>query len=163
MKWWRYGDPTAGRTRRKAKGSPTERFWFYVEKAGPDECWEWTGAIADNGYGNLALPGRRVSAHRFSCELHTGSPIPSGMQVCHRCDNRRCVNPAHLFLGTHTDNMQDMVRKGRHGRAAAVLTPGMVREIRTSPEMGVTLAKRFGVSKSAVSMIRSGKRWADVI
>lgn len=94
------------------------RFWDKVED-GPG-CWLWTGAILKvSGYGAFAVKGKRVAAHRFAWELYHGK-IPKrkdyhGWTVCHRCDNPACVRPSHLFLGSHKDNMRDMIRKGRAG------------------------------------------------
>lgn len=129
-------------------------------------CWEWTGLIMDNGYGRVGVAGRLWSAHRYAYEQLVG-PIPAGLCVCHRCDNRACVNPEHLFIGTHADNMADMVRKGRQTLGSvnrgAKLTEEQVRDIRDRLHAGETrrcLAREFGVSSTAVDSIVSGKTWA---
>lgn len=91
--------------------SPIDRFMTKVQQS-PNGCWLWTGALTHNGYPAFYYQHRMVRAHRFSYEAHHG-PIPAGLMVLHTCDTPACVNPAHLFLGTHDDNMQDRQQKGR--------------------------------------------------
>lgn len=143
-----------------------ERFWAKVDKRGPDECWPWIGGKKKRGgHGHISLGGAAgplVGAHRVSYELHYG-PIPEGIGyhglcVCHRCDNPPCVNPAHLFLGTHTENVRDMLAKGRHARAK--LTPDLAAKIKIAPGSLREVAKHFGITHQQVSRIRHGKSWA---
>lgn len=146
-----------------------ERFWPKVRGGAPDECWEWQASRTPGGYGRIGC-GDRVggwaAAHRVSWELHHG-PIPSGLLVLHRCDNPPCVNPAHLFLGTHADNGADRDAKGRRNdargerHASARLTVEQVREIRA--QLGDVpkkeLARRYGVRYQSIQAIASGKSW----
>ena len=88
-----------------------KRFWSRIQKT--DGCWNWTGALNTHGYGHMRVNSRQTPMHRLSWEKANG-PIPDGLSVLHKCDNRRCVRPDHLFLGTQADNMQDKIAKGRH-------------------------------------------------
>lgn len=133
------------------------------------ECVEWTGALSDTGYGCF-YDGRRYATHRYAWEQATGCRVPRGKCVLHRCDNRRCVRYAHLWIGTKKQNSRDMVAKGRavspdtsgekHG--GAKLTDAAVREIRASSESGLSLAARFDVSPSLVSLVRKRKAWTHL-
>lgn len=142
-----------------------DSFWLKVHVVRDESsCWEWIGTLKD-GYGRTAKSER---AHRVSYELHHG-PIPSGLFVCHRCDNRACVRPDHLFLGTNRDNVADMVAKGRQARgsqnAATKLTAADVIEVRrryASGEAKRALARRFGVDVKAICALLDGRTWAHV-
>ena len=146
--------------------SLAERFWGRVEIGKDDECWLWKSALQGNGYGHMRYRGKFLMAHRTAWVLAHGL-IPEGMYVCHHCDNRACVNPAHLFLGTAADNSKDMVNKGRaaHNRGglagAAKLTLPEVLVIRKSDELQRVLADRYNVSPSAISLLKSGKTWSE--
>lgn len=132
-------------------------------------CMEWSGHIKDSGYGQVttnAYGTRR--AHRAMWQSING-PIPNGMCVCHKCDNKRCINPDHLFLGTFADNNKDRNTKGRsnpyrgHEHPNSKLTAQQVREIRSLN--GVTqeaIARLYGVSRGAIDGVRSGRRWAHI-
>ena len=96
--------------------SPGERFWAKVDKsAGPESCWEWLAHRNRTGYGKFKVRHDKppALAHRHSYELTSGQPVPNELSVRHSCDNPGCVNPAHLSLGTHQDNMRDAVERGR--------------------------------------------------
>lgn len=149
-------------------GTVEQRFW---RRVGPisraDGCWEWTGPMNGRGYGRFWADGRLVYPHRFLKERVDG-PIPGGMDACHRCDNPRCVNPRHVFVGTHAENMADMSRKGRwtprvvpsgESHRNAKLTRVQADEIRDSVESDATLARRFGVTRPTVWSIKQGQTW----
>jgi hypothetical protein len=141
-----------------------ERFCEKVEVRASG-CHEWTGRLQPNGYGQIRANGKTSYAHRVAWEL-ANKPIPEGAYVLHDCDNRRCVNPEHLRLGTFQDNMDDMTAKKRHAHGErnghARLSEQAVRDIRASEALQADLAARYGVSQSLVSMIRSGRIWKQV-
>ncbi|MGH7723424.1 MAG: HNH endonuclease [Candidatus Dormibacteria bacterium] len=92
-----------------------ERFNRYFIRG--DGCWEWIGGCTANGYGNFKVDGRQVGAHRFAWEQVHGEPVPTGLEVCHTCDNPSCVRGDHLFLGTTQDNAVDRQAKGRRRKS----------------------------------------------
>lgn len=143
-----------------------DRFFEKCTKRGHDDCWHWHGAWGNAGYGQFYVDEVVMGAHRASWVIHHGMP-GEGIEVCHKCDVPSCVNPNHLFLGTHAENMADMRTKGRmvmpdtvgEANSAAKLTEIDVMQIRASDEMGVDIAIRYGVSTTTVSEIRLGKTW----
>lgn len=148
-----------------------ERFEAYVMPEPNSGCWLWIGSLHNAGYGQLRV-GRMVDGsrkievtHRISWQLYRG-PIPGTLCVLHKCDNRVCVNPEHLFLGTKGDNHADMRRKKRHlfgeRHPGSKLTSADVMAIRESTESGLVIADRYGISDSHVSDIRNRKKWVHL-
>lgn len=147
-----------------------QRFWPKVKKESEHswngtECWEWTGYVTQHGYGQITTGGDTgplILVHRQSWILHFGD-IPERMSVLHHCDNRKCVRPDHLFLGTYSDNMRDMIKKGRHPRY--FMTMDKARAIRARyAEGNITykqLAKELGIHPSTIGNILSGKQWKE--
>lgn len=157
------------------------KFWGQVRKS--NRCWTWKGALFENGYGQL----QGLRAHRISWTIHFGK-IPEGLLVLHKCDNPSCVNPVHLFLGTHQDNMTDMKSKGRSAfgdRSPMALYPEVrpkgelngrskltaedVRYIRLTyvkgsqgPTGSTELATKFGVSTVLIQQIAKNKIWTHL-
>lgn len=135
-------------------------FWSFVDIPSAEACWTWTGARAAVGYGVFARFGY---AHRISLEVHLGRKLRKGEESCHTCDNRLCVNPAHLFAGSRSDNMRDMVRKGR--KPGQILTCATVREARArrlSGESVTGIAKSMGCSRVSLSHALNGYSWRHV-
>lgn len=145
-----------------------ERFWEQTIPEPNTGCWLWMGNVKPTGYGNTKRDGKTISAHRMAWFIARGPLPPRTVDVCHRCDVRCCVNPAHLFLGTRADNLHDMWRKGRghkvrgekHGRHR--LQPEQVLAIRAECARGVSqyaLAERFGVTPMTISNIHCRASW----
>jgi hypothetical protein len=147
-----------------------QRFWEKVAVKDPDQCWEWTAACRTDGYGVVRIAGHLVAAHRLSWEFHYEQDVPDSLFVLHKCDNRKCVNPYHLFLGTHQDNMDDMFSKDRRQAAkgeqagSSKLTYQQVKQIRELHNTGNyshrQLAAMFGVlAHATIGKIVRNKRW----
>jgi hypothetical protein len=132
-------------------------------------CWEWQRSIK-LGYGVTFLNGKHEQAHRASYKLFVGE-IPEGLQINHKCHNRACINPDHLYAGTQTENMEDMRRAGRGNKCkgednpSSKLKNGEVSEIKVLIRNGVTsveIAKKFDVSEGCINFIKTGKSWRHV-
>ena len=142
---------------------PFQKFFSYIEVDPISHCWNWTGHIHKTGYAVY----RSGLAHRFSLEQAIGQ-IPEGLMALHTCDNRKCVNPKHLFPGTAKDNMDDMYAKGRnrHLRGEEVtnskLTPAEVLAIRRDPRGGQQIAYDYKISTATVYNIKAKKAWNHV-
>lgn len=158
-------------------GTPAHRvtrFMALVERDSitRDGCWIWRGGTKGNGYGSFVLNGRTVPAHRAAYILFNREE-PGPLDVCHQCDNRACVNPDHLFLGTRLENMRDCMRKGRTARGrrlgerrgengtAAKLTWNEVRAIRASAAPSKELARKYGVTSDNINRIRRNDTWKE--
>jgi len=137
------------------------------------ECWNWEAGVTSMGYGWFYDGNRMILAHRFSYEEKYGK-IPDGLLACHKCDNPRCVNPDHVFVGTQKDNMRDASRKNRLPRlnpakgeqnGNSKLTNRQVEKIKIALENGTkgfVLAKEYRVHHSVIYGIRDGKSWRSV-
>ena len=132
---------------------------FSRARLAPTGCWEWIGGKKWDSYGTILWKGTLVGAHRMAYQAVKG-PIPPGMQVCHKCDNKRCVNPKHLFLGTNTDNQNDSIRKGRRGFTAITKLGAIAESLPPEPLPfrceGVTeTAARFNLPMAVMTGFRS--------
>jgi hypothetical protein len=172
----KHGDPTVVLPPKPYAGHSREQVLALLldrRNVTPNGCWEYTRALNAYGYGGISLNGKTVRVHRLAYEAWKG-PIPDGMFVCHRCDNRPCFNPEHLFLGTAADNNSDMTDKGRANRVGfrpgtqatsaqrSRLAEDDVRAIRASSESATSLAARYGISRSYVHNIIARRKWRDL-
>lgn len=135
--------------------------WLRVDRSDPHACWEWPAHKNEDGYGISWFNNRTQKAHRVAWQMVNG-PIPRGVHICHTCDNPGCVNPAHLFAGTHADNMRDMARKCR---GQSKLTMKEAREIRMIYATGKfyprEIGKHYGLSTSNIREILSNRTYRE--
>ncbi len=141
-----------------------ERFNNLIYPEPNTGCWLWGGAVSGNGYGRFWYDSKNSMAYRVSYLINKG-PIPKGLFVCHHCDQPSCVNPDHLFLGTHKDNMNDRDSKGRNGyqkgevNGNSKLKEAQIIEIRNSSLSHTELGIMYGVAPEHIAGIRKGKTW----
>ena len=128
-------------------------------------CMIWMLGTVKGGYGKVSKRGKSSVAHRESWIAKNG-PIPEGMILCHKCDVPSCVNPDHLFLGTHKENSRDMVRKGRSAKgskiAKSVLTEDLVRQIRSENGTYAEIGRKFGVYQGTIRHVMLRETWRHV-
>lgn len=145
-----------------------DRILAKVEADPNGGCWLWGGTLSQEGYGRIMVDRKQKMAHRVSWEAHTDAD-PGDQCVCHRCDVRACVNPAHLFLGSSADNNRDRAAKGRSfirrgdGNPVAKLTEADVRDVLrrlATGESQASLGREYGVHQSTISDIKTAQHWA---
>ena len=160
---------SAPRLTREQLAEWLEKFERFTSPEPTSGCLLWTGGSTASGYGVVRLnhPRRTEMAHRLSWEIHCG-PIPPGLFVCHRCDNKACAEPRHLFLGTNAENQLDAIRKGlRHPgvKLAEKLTEADVLSVRSALKAGewcYAIAARLGVTSRTIRDIKKGRSWKRV-
>jgi hypothetical protein len=132
----------------------SKRFWSKVRKQGDDQCWEWVGNMHNNGYGLIAIDKHNWRAHRLSYCIKHGS-VPEGMYLLHQCDNKICVNPAHLKPGTHQENMAEMKERGRASTGPKRrLTADQIKYILESGKSLSVLTAELGVHPRTIERVR---------
>ena len=132
-----------------------QRFMAKVEKIPFTDCWIWSGALKPNGYGDMQYKGRTQTAHRVSYQLFVGAVDP-GLDVCHKCDVRHCVNPSHLFAGTRKQNMEDAKAKNRISKSRSKLTQQQANEIKKLNIPNYLIAQKYNVSQNIICRIKKG-------
>lgn len=136
-------------------------YWKKVSVGGPNECWEWTARLKGKGYGHVSINKKHLASTRVAWFLTHGSD-PHPFHVLHKCDNKKCCNPAHLFLGTNRQNIEDKIRKGRNGRKLDADRAFLIRRIAHQRIASLTeLAGIFGTSISVIWRIKNGTIWKD--
>lgn len=138
-----------------------QKFWSRVNRGDNDECWEWTGSQT-KGYGNLTHKSQTLYAHRVAYRLEHGD-VPDGAHVLHECHNKSCVNPAHLKLGNHTDNMRDARQQGKaHHQLDAETALAVKSDYAETSMTQQQVADKHDISQSLVSLVVNEKIWSDI-
>lgn len=151
--------------RQRPKKSIVDRLLNKIKFNPQTDCWEWIGCLQD-GYGQIRINGQWQSVHRIVYEKLCGPISDDKPCVLHKCDNRKCCNPDHLYVGTHQDNMNDMVQRNRstmgEKHPCAKLTEEQIIKIRESKDLQRVLAKQFNVSQMTISKIKNRKTWKHI-
>lgn len=135
---------------------------FQRSKSHVDACWLWKGSVDSPGYGQVWSDGKYHAAHRLAYQFHVG-PIPEGRYVCHKCDNRQCVNPSHLYLGTHHENIHEAAFKGRLHRKLQPAQVSLLKKVAAGQRVTQReWADAFGVTQGTISRVLSGAAWWHV-
>lgn len=169
LRTWRRGDPNIVLHAHSNYHGKTlkEIFESKFIRGNDNECWDWKGYL-QKGYGHIRYKSKKYTASRLSYELYVGS-LDSKMSICHTCHRPICVNPNHLYLGTHQENMQDMVVSNRAAKgenhSQSKLTESKTKYIKlelTNGQSVTELAKKYNVSKGTISMIKNNKIWRHI-
>lgn len=172
---WRYGNPNITKHSMGDGSTPEQRFWSKaILTANPDKCWEWTGYVNKSGsnrsmeYGRFMYKRKQWMAHRLAYFLFY-NVHPEEKKCCHTCDNTKCVNPHHLFLGTDADNIADRQSKGRQAQGEsngmAKLTEVQVKEIKQKfreGKMPTEISRGYGIGESTARQIYVGNTWRHI-
>lgn len=144
--------------------SDIARFWDNVDKRGSEECWNWQGTVT-HGYGEIWIDPKKRKSHRVAYYLFNG-PFSNEGKILHKCDNTRCCNPFHLYLGTPADNSRDMIARNRSKKGEkhhnTFLTDADIRKIRADKRPQSLIATTYGLAQATVSRIKTRKAWSHV-
>jgi hypothetical protein len=146
----------------EAKVEPKARLQSRVNVDPETDCWHYTGTLVGNGYGHLNFQGELVYVHRLSAGVFLNFDLDSKLYVLHTCDQRDCINPAHLYVGTQKDNMRDAARKGRMVGKKLTLDKAIeIKRLLAEGETQRTISRKYDVSTTAIGQIARGETWKE--